>query len=580
MSDPNQVGNHRRRFAMEWSISLGWVFGIVLFICCFGCLLGFKIEEMGPDVIKMRDVFYYLYCTYEWWFFLVFGILSFGIIALSHLPDCRAFLPWGDDPRRWAWNLAWGSFFICLLGTFYVYGNFPLCMDEFWLHRQAEAFAQGMIKIPVPESLQDKSLAVTAHMRLLGENGEWYTSPYLPVYSSLLAPFKLIQAGWLLNPLLTGLTVWLTYRVARLIWPESGECQLAAVLSTGFSAQFLITGMSLYSMPAYPALHLVWLWLFYREKYYVLPWLGLLIMGVHQPVVHALFIWPFVLRLVWNRSWIPFFYQVVIYLGGCFLWWSWMKFVRPGEPMGGSPDQVFHFFPIMLPAQVMAVTKLLGWNLLLIVPMFMIALFQLKRLSPMLRDLAYGIVSVFIVYCFFRYTQGHGWGGRYFHPNFPALIFVAIGGWKLLFDRIGAKPAWNLMAFSLIIAVLVQLPGRSWQVRDFSGHWQRAVEKIARQDAEVVILDTTRIFYGLDLVRNDLFLDNVPLVFYRRYLTMDQIDKLKEAHDVKELQYQDFESLGLMEAAPPRSAAEETHFFNPRGSTPWRGKPTPYDPER
>jgi len=288
---------------MVWNISLGWVFGIVIFICCLGCLLGFKIEELGPDVIKMRDGFYYLYCTYERWLFLVFGILSFGFIALNHLPDCRAFLPWGDDPRRWAWILAWGSFFICLLGTFYVYG----------------------------------------------------------------------------------------------------------------------------------------------------------------------------------------------------------------------------------------------------------------------------IVSVFIVYCFFRYTQGHGWGGRYFHPNFPALIFVAIGGWKLFSDRIGAKPAWNLMAFSLIIAVLVQLPGRSWQVRDFSGHWQRAVEKITRQDAEVVILDTTRIFYGLDLVRNDLFLDNEPLVFYRRYLTMDQIDKLKQAHDVKELQYEDFESLGLMEAAPPRSAAEETHFFNPRASTPWRG---------
>ncbi len=84
------------------------------------------------------------------------------------------------------------------------------------------------------------------------------------------------------------------------IWPNEKENALVAVLLLAASAQFLLMAMTSYAMSAHLALNTIWLWLYSRperRRFYLAPVVGVLAIGLHQPIVHALFVAPFLFRL-------------------------------------------------------------------------------------------------------------------------------------------------------------------------------------------------------------------------------------------------------------------------------------------
>jgi hypothetical protein len=71
---------------------------------------------------------------------------------------------------------------------------------------------------------------------------------------------------------------------------------------------------------------------------------------------------------------------------------------------------------------------------------------------------------------------------------------------------------------SALATVLVQLPVRAWQIEQYVRPFAQAHDYIAHIDADVVIVDPTTTWYGIDLVRNDPFLADTPKVLSGFYL--------------------------------------------------------------
>ena len=86
-------------------------------------------------------------------------------------------------------------------------------------------------------------------------------------------------------------------------------------------------------MPAHLALNTIWLWLYSRpdrRAFYLAPFVGVVAIGLHQPIVHALFVAPFLVRLVLQRRWRTVGIFTVIYLAGCLGWFMWKAHAKMG----------------------------------------------------------------------------------------------------------------------------------------------------------------------------------------------------------------------------------------------------------
>jgi hypothetical protein len=68
--------------------------------------------------------------------------------------------------------------------------------------------------------------------------------------------------------------------------------------------------------------------------------------------------------------------------------------------------------------------------------------------------------------------------------------------------RHGAVVAARLVIASLVVTVAVQWPLRARQVAGFVKPFAAASQFIARSAAQVVVVPSTRVWYGPDLVRN------------------------------------------------------------------------------
>ena len=124
------------------------------------------------------------------------------------------------------------------------------------------------------------------------ETHSWKAT-YLPVYAALRALFQSVYLQSSLNPFLAALTVFALYGRSGTFGLTTNKTPSSPILLLAGSAQFLVMSMTAYSMPAHLALNTVWLWLYSRpdrRRFYLAPLVGVLAIGLHQPIVHALFV--------------------------------------------------------------------------------------------------------------------------------------------------------------------------------------------------------------------------------------------------------------------------------------------------
>ena len=506
-----------------------------------------------PDPRTAYNAFYLLFARNETAGLSVLGIFSLvAALFFRRRAEAGPEAPSRRNHRRGfilALGIAALVFVIAVLGTRFVSHNYALSADEFMADFQARIFLRGEITAAVPAHwIPALRVIKPTYVDYFPDLHAW-KSAYLPGYAALRAAFQIIHLQALLNPFLAALTILALFGTARAIWPDEKQNAVVAILLLAGSAQFLVMAMTSYSMPAHLALNTIWLWLYSspeRRRFYLAPFVGVFAIGLHQPIVHALFAAPFLGRLVWERKWRVVCIFGLIYSLGCAGWLCWRIHFTP--PAAQSTASFFGLWnPKMFIVQPMNLLLLLGWSTLATPLLAVLGACQLERQPAIVRDAASSCLITFAFYYFFRPDQGHGWGYRYFHGSISCLILVAVAGWHSLIEEIGARPACQYLSAALAISLAVALPLRCWQVETFIRPFAQSSEMIHSAKAEVVAVNLLDCWYAADLIRNDPYLEDRPIVaaVVPNWLTVPEVKTLSQSGPARFFNAQEFARLGM-----------------------------------
>lgn len=473
---------------------------------------------------------------------LIFLVLIFA--PLDRLPKWD-FERWLN--RRLVWIAALGVVVVGAIGTFAIFANFPMSLDEFMANFDAKIFASGRLMAETPAQWRDYVFALQPSFALETPGNRYWASSYLPVNAMLRAATGWAHVGFLLNPVLSGIAVVVTYAVGRQLWPERPRMAVAAALILAMSSQLLVTGMTAYAMPAHLAFNMVWLWLFLRNR----PvsdagaiGLGFAAAGLHQVLFHPLFVGPFVLELWLARKWRRAAVFTAAYAAiGVFwiLYWSLLYRVvgiRPDEAsaVGGGwfmqriMDQLdkvelgnFALFDLNL-------IRFITWQNLLVAPLTVIGGLTVIRRPGHFRAMALGIWALMVIMLIILPSQTHGWGYRYLHGFLGSSALLSVFAWVELQNGLAAdqrRLANSAFALLSVISLVVLFPLRAWEARVFTMPYARSYAAIRARPEQVVLIDNAVLWFDSGSeVRNDPFLTSGPKVMLMGILNVKQLDEL------------------------------------------------------
>ena len=474
--------------------------------------------------VFLYNVFFRLFALHERAFLLL--LLAFAVASLCVIPRSVSLRThwldalWTRARELPAWSAALVVLAATLLGSMLVMHGVGLSMDEFAADFQARIFSSGHISAVIPQEWRGIAPWMTPTFVTFKKDSFVWLASYLPVYSLLRVPFVFVHAEWLVNPLLAAVSVWLLDRVARRLWPGDDRRRVVALAFLVTSAQFLVTSMTRYSMPAHLCFNLLWLLLYLRDDrtgYLALPWVGVLAMGLHNPFPHALFVAPFLIRLLFTRRWHWIAYVAAVYLAGSYAWLRWLQFTGAGSMTGTSVGGLLSSF--QLPNATIRFTNGLNlalvftWQTPVLAIAFVLALLAWRQLRDAERDLAVGFLLTFAFYLLFPATQGHGWGYRYVYGALGNVVLLGATGTMLAARALHGQTMKTLVASSLLLSLVVQLPLRLRETEAFVRPYATAMNFLATRPAPLIGVDFRQGWYSWDLIRNDpLFRDGPKVV--------------------------------------------------------------------
>ncbi len=526
-------------------------FSAVALVALAGYALSTRLSSFSvlwPYRPANLGVFYYLYEKNEPTTFLLSALflLSAGI-WFRRTSAARSEQAASPLPSR-AVLLALFVLGVTSAGTVFVYRSYFLSMDEYMAHYQAQILSCGQLVAHVPDSWLPFEEAMRPLFAQFSPVLQAWYSAYLPGYAAIRAVFVAIGAEVFTNAVLSALTILAVAAAARRVWPEEPDAPFVSALLLATSSQVLVNGMTAYAMPAHLLLSLVWLILHFhpsRRAALTVPWVGILALTLHQPHVHALFVCPFVLRLVRERRWRRLAYYGAVYLFGASLAFLWL---RLGQLKGGQAT-LDHILALPGPAnlliQALQATLLLNWQNPLLLVLVCAGVATWRRFPAAARDLLVSAVLTIGFYALFPQDQGHGWGDRYAHSILGNLALLAVPGWVAIRYSVGPRAARSLLAAATAFSLLLALPVRSFQVSEFVAPFARASAYLDSRTADFVVFDPDSIWYGQDLVRNDPFLRDRPLVLSLRALGTSDLYRLASMGRTVMIPSREMAALGL-----------------------------------
>lgn len=523
-------------------------------LALFGLVGRLRILELGLARPQAVNIFFRLYALFEAPFLIVVALLAV-IAAVVLVAPRRASMgrdTWIDareaPDRTVVLLVAAVTFIVTVLVTHFVLYGYAFAMDEFSADFQARLFARGQASAVLPEFWRPFAFGLTPVFVALDATGSSWHSVYLPVYSLLKAPFVAIGAPTLLNPLLAALTIVALVAAAERLWPRERLRPWLAVALLVSSSEFLVTSGTAYSMPAHLLLNVTWLWLYLRDD--ARSWaaalvVGALALGLHNPFPHALFVAPFLLRLVRDRRWSRVASAAVAYGIASAAWYAWLRHSY-APSADGSALGLFAVPNLdVLWLHGLNVSLLLTWQAPLFGVLVVAALCQPRRLGAPLADLAWGVLLTLGFYMFFPSTQGHGWGYRYAYQVLGSLSLLGAAGITPLAEAMGRRRAQLLVAATLVLAVTLEVPLRLANTEHFVRPFAASAEFLQSREASVVLVHGDSLWYGRDLIRNDPFLEGQPVILYGTNLTPAGRAYLERAFPGKVLDVRDSELLRL-----------------------------------
>lgn len=437
------------------------------------------------------------------------------------------------------WPIAAATFAVALAGTWLVFGNFPLSMDEFWARADGAIIAAGEPMARIPAEWREYAPALQPIFTRILPDGLW-ASGYLPVNAAILS-----LLGPLSGPLLAGFSVLVAADLARKLLPGHKSAPLVCAVLMASSSQLLLIAMTPYAMTAHLAANLAWLWLFVRREalaHAAAAALAVLAIGLHQVVFFPLFALPFLFEAFLERRRGAAIGQVLA-IGVGFLFWSsydkllfWWLDVPPVATGGGPGGTallferflglVADFGPGSVGVMALNLIRWLLWQNPLAVPLTLAVALPLVRTRGVWRAMLAGIVLTAATMTVVLAFQGHGWGYRYLHGLLGNLCLLATYAWFRLQEGLEDRRPMRALFVAALALALVLVPFRAWQAERFTAPYRQADAAIARLDADVVLIDAPRHIYSVDLVRNDPFLASRPKRMTPLALTDQQLSAI------------------------------------------------------
>lgn len=493
----------------------------------------------------------------------------------------------GGIPLRACLGLcAAGCILASWLGHYWVVEAFPLSMDEFMALFGAQIFAHGQIAAAVAPQWREFADALAPKFLLRASDGSWWTSAYLPVNSAFLALGRLANIESLVEPLLAGVSVIAIHGVGRKLWPGRTEVAWVAAAFLVTSSQFLVTAMTPYAMTAHLALNLVWLWLFLRGDrlgHLAAAGVGFLATGLHEVVFHPLFVAPFIFQLASQRRWAASLFYCVAYLLIVLFWLAayphWViPPVAAAVGAGGHPRPPLDLANVIEAYALIALNTLrafrignivhLGYDLIrfitwqnpLLPPLLCIGVVSFFRAGGAMRSLAAGLLLFVAAFLVLAPEEGHAWGYRYGHGWLGSACLIAARTWVDLTAQLrgeARKVADRSFGLIAVLALVVLLPIRALQVRQFAHPYVAAEAAVRRANTDMVMIDDDRVLFGVDLTRNDPYLQDRPLELYLPALDMRQVRRVCRMGSISVFSRHDALAYGILTFETPPDPASE-----------------------
>ena len=530
-------------------------------VCALALLVGLAAAPPLLGTLNAYGLTQLFFRTQDLVWLAVAAAVLFG---LTLLPSSGR-LPSGAGPvRAWAEGLARHPGAIALgltlavvaiaaIGTYAVFGGFPLTRDEILADFDAAALGAGQLAARLPtEWLAFRDALNPEFMAALP--APLWASGYLPGNAALRALAGLVLDRGLASPLLAGAAMLALWRAGRRLWPDRPDAVVVSLVLLAASSQVLLTAMTGYAMTAHLALDLVWLALFLRDDargHAGAIATGALATGLHQIVFHPLFAAPFIVDLWLRRRRSLALVYVAAYAAIGLFWASYWGLVVAASGIAPDPAAgaggLFGLFGLLgkaaelvarfsLDGAALMLANLLrfaAWQHLLLLPLAGAAYAAIRRgegpARPLVAGVALTLAAVFVLLPY----QGHGWGYRYLHGVLGNLTVLAGYGWIAVTRRTRERaPAWAAFGIATAFSLLVMLPVHVAQAAAFAAPYRAAWSAIARTDADVVIVDPTGVAFAADLVRNDPFLRHRPRVLDLDFVGERELAALCAAHRV------------------------------------------------
>jgi hypothetical protein len=256
-----------------------------------------------------------------------------------------------------------------------------------------------------------------------------------------------------------------------------------------------------------------------------------------------LFVAPFVLQLWLERRWRAAALYTAAYAVFCLFWVEYWQIAlaisRTGPALGattaatqgamGFYDQArqilndFDWSGLSLMAKNLI--RFITWQNLLTAPLLALSAWGAFQAKGTTRSLILGFVTTLGAVFVLMPYQGHGWGYRYLHGLLGSASLLGAWQWGRMTQPLSASQRAAARAgFALAAAasLLILFPLRALQVHRFVHPYARAEAAIKAAPTDVVVVDDRDVWFGIDLVRNDPYLRNRPLVMYAGTLPADQ----------------------------------------------------------
>ncbi len=461
------------------------------------------------------------------------------------------------------------TFIVTFAGTYLVLHNYPLSMDEYAAGFQAAILLSGKLRAVVAQPWQEFAYSLAPIFIIYNPAlHSWYQT-YLPGYAAVKALFLGLGISSATNPVMAALSVIFIGWAASNIWPRERNAPFLAMLLLVSSTQFLITSMTGYSMPVHLLLNIIWIYCYTHKQKHVdllLPIIGIMALGVHNPFVHGLFVAPFLLRILRERPWKISFYVGTVYLLGTLFWLGYWKFVAPSPDLGSNSLATIFSLPEL--KQIFLIQPInflltLSWQSLAISLLVFLAIRSWGKLAPLQRDLFWGFVLTFGFYLIVNFNQGHGWGYRYIYGVLGNLILLAIVGWFELRAGIGAEKAVNFLIVTLAFALFIQFPIRCVQAESFVRPFASGMRYLESRPESFILLDETEVWYSQDFVRNDPFLRGKPKFLFSRTLSDDQLKQLNRLGTIHKVEPEELVRFGLIRLETPKIKNDQAKSAGP-----------------